>query len=180
MCSPPDRLESYLRENREALLGFIRSKVGDDALAEDILHDSLLKALQATPDLDDEDKLVSWFYRIIRNAITDAYRRHSAAARRLEQYALEQPASAPPPEDAAIICGCFEDLLPTLKAEYAELIEAMDLGGATTEEMTERFDITPNNLKVRHHRARQQLRERLEETCRTCAEHGCVDCTCKR
>ncbi len=80
-----------------------------------------------------------------------------------------------------MICECFEDLLPTLKAEYAELIEAMDLGGATTEEMTARLDITPNNLKVRHHRARQQLRERLEETCRTCAEHGgCVDCTCKR
>ena len=27
---------------------------------------------------------------------------------------------------------------------------------------------------------RQQLRQRLEETCRTCAEHGCLDCTCGR
>ena len=44
--------------------------------------------------------------------------------------------------------------------------------------VAERLDITRNNLKVRHHRARQQLRERLEETCRTCATHGCIDCTC--
>ena len=180
MSSPAEQLESYLVKNREALLGFIRSKVGDDALAEDILQDSLLKALRSAPDLEDEDKLVSWFYRIIRNAITDAYRRHAAAAKRLEQYALEQPDAPPPPEEAAVLCSCFEDLLPTLKPEYAELIEAMDLGEADTEEMTERLDITPNNLKVRHYRARQQLRERLEETCRTCAEHGCVDCTCKR
>lgn len=35
-----------------------------------------------------------------------------------------------------------------------------------------------NNLRVRHHRARQQLRERLEQTCRLCAKHGCLDCTC--
>jgi len=39
--------------------------------------------------------------------------------------------------------------------------------------------ITPNNLKVRRHRARQQLRERLEEVCRTCAKHGCLDCSCE-
>ncbi len=180
MHSPTDQIESYLVKNRHSILGFIRSKVGDDALAEDILQDSLLKALRAAPGLEDEDKLVSWFYQIIRNAITDAYRRHAAAARRLEQYAIEQPDADLPPEEVAALCACFEDLLPTLKPEYAELIEAMDLGGVGTEEMTERLGVTPNNLKVRHHRARQQLRERLEATCRTCAEHGCVDCTCTR
>ena len=180
MHDPVQRLETHLVQNRDALLGFIRSKVGDDQLAEDILQDSLLKALQAAPDLEEDEKLVSWLYQIIRNAITDAYRRHAAAALRLEQYALEQPESAPPPRDEAVLCTCFEGLLPTLKPEYAELIRAMDLGGATTEEMTERLGVTPNNLKVRHHRARQQLRERLEETCRTCARHGCIDCTCGR
>ena len=179
MCSPAEQLEAYLVKNRERLLGFIQGKVGDDALAEDILQESLLKALRAAPDLEDEEKLVAWLYRIIRNAITDAYRRHAAAARRLEQYALEQAASILPPEEEAVLCACFEDLLPTLKPEYAVLIEAMDLGGATTEEMTDQLGITPNNLKVRRHRARQQLKQRLEATCRCCAEHGCLDCTCK-
>ena len=32
---------------------------------------------------------------------------------------------------------------------------------------------------VRLHRARKALRLRLEETCRACADHGCLDCTCK-
>lgn len=180
MPTPSDRLETYLLENRDALLGYVRSKVGDDELAEDILQDSLLRALRAAPDLEDEDRLVSWLYRIIRNAITDAYRRHAAAARRLEAYALEEAAAAPTDEDEVALCVCFEALLPTLKPEYAELIERMDLGGAGAEEMAEWLGITRNNLKVRHHRARQQLRERLEETCRTCAEHGCLDCTCGR
>lgn len=44
--------------------------------------------------------------------------------------------------------------------------------------MAEHLGITRNNLKVRRYRARQQLRERLEETCQACAEQGCLDCTC--
>jgi hypothetical protein len=27
--------------------------------------------------------------------------------------------------------------------------------------------------------ARQALKQRLEETCRICAVHGCLDCTCQ-
>jgi RNA polymerase sigma-70 factor (ECF subfamily) len=173
-------LERQLLDRRAALLGFIRSKVGDDDLAEDILQESLLRALQSAPELEDEEKLVPWLYRIIRNAITDSYRRHAAAARRLEQLALEHPQEEPPAEDHAALCACFRAVLPTMKPEYAQLIEAMDLGSEGPEQVAERLDITRNNLKVRHHRARQQLRERLEETCRTCARHGCIDCTCQR
>jgi len=33
---------------------------------------------------------------------------------------------------------------------------------------------------VRLHRARAALREKLVRSCRTCAEHGCLDCSCGR
>ena len=164
-----------LLQRREALLAFVRSKVGDDDLAEDILQDSLLKALQSDPQ--DEQKLVPWFYRILRNAITDTYRRGAAAARRLEQVASDP--SFDEQEDLSVVCECFRSLLPSLKPEYAELIEAMDLSEEPPDRVAQRLDLTRGNLKVRHHRARRQLRDRLEETCRTCATHGCVDCTCR-
>lgn len=174
-----DALESHLAGNRERLLAFIRSKVSDPVVAEDILQDSLLKAIEAAPDLEDEDKLVSWFYQIVRNAITDHYRRAATASKYEERYAQEADTQIAP-EDEAVICSCFRELLPTLKDEYRELIEAMELGNEDTKEMADHLGITRNNLKVRRYRARQQLKERLEETCQTCAEHGCIDCTCKR
>jgi DNA-directed RNA polymerase specialized sigma24 family protein len=71
-----------------------------------------------------------------------------------------------------------EALLKALRAA-PDLIAAVELGGETPEAAAERLGITRNNLKVRRHRARQQLRVRLEETRRTCARHGCLDCTCK-
>lgn len=106
------------------------------------------------------------------------YRRNGAEQRKLDAFARTTDGREAPPEDEATLCACFEDLLPTMKPEYSELLEAMELGGATTDEMTSRLGITANNLKVRRYRARQQLRKRLERTCRTCAEHGCLDCTC--
>ena len=41
-----------------------------------------------------------------------------------------------------------------------------------------RHGISLDNVKVRRHRARKALRERLVDTCRLCADHGCLDCTC--
>jgi RNA polymerase sigma-70 factor, ECF subfamily len=38
--------------------------------------------------------------------------------------------------------------------------------------------VSSNNAAVRIHRARRNLKKRLLETCGTCAEHACVNCTC--
>ncbi len=172
-------VEEKLLGQREKLLAFLRKKVSDPAIAEDILQESLLKAVQAAPDLKDEDKLVPWFYRILNNAVIDHYRKKDTEGKYMDQYALEADMRVEP-EDEAMICACFRQLIPTLKPEYAELIETMELGDEGSKVMAEHLGITRNNLKVRRYRARQQLRHRLEETCQACAAgaDGCLDCTC--
>jgi RNA polymerase sigma factor (sigma-70 family) len=167
-----------LLDAREQLLGYVRKRIDDPELAEDILQDSLLRAIRATPELRDPDRLLPWFYRILQNAIVDAYRRRGLERRHPAPIDGHEPAA--PPEDEAVLCACFEALIPTLRPEYAELIRSIELGGEGTEAAAARLGVTPNALKVRRHRARQALRRRLEETCRTCAEHGCLDCTCRR
>ena len=174
-----------LLEGRERFLGYVRSKVSDPELAEDILQESLLKALRSAPELKDEERLVPWFYRVLQNAITDAYRRRAVERQRVGGLEVErlgelEPAAEPSAEEEAVLCECFRPLVPALRGEYAELIEALDLGSETSDQAATRLGITANNLKVRHHRARQALRKRLEETCRVCAEHHCLDCTCDR
>ena len=168
-----------LLKHRQALLGYVRRRIASPELAEDVLHDSLLKALRAAPDLRDEERLLPWFYRILNNAIVDVYRHRGVEGRTLDpdtDIAL-LPAD-PGPADETVLCACFRELIPTLKPEYAELIEQIELAGADLEDVAGRLGINRNNLKVRRHRAREALRERLEETCRVCARHGCLDCTC--
>lgn len=161
----------------KAFQGFVRRRVNSSEIADDIVQDSLLRAVRAAPDLRDSEALLPWFYRILRNAVTDHYRRSDVAGRAIKRAAAEQKVTFEL-VDQNEACACLIELLEELKPEYAELIREMDLGGVDLTTMSERLGIGRGNLKVRHHRARKSLHSLLERTCRTCATHGCLDCTC--
>jgi RNA polymerase sigma factor (sigma-70 family) len=170
--------EEMLLRQRGKLLGYLQKRLADPDLAEDVLQDSLLKALRSVDEIRDEERLLPWFYRILNHAVIDTYRKHSVEARYLDAYGRELEAE-PGPEDQDALCACFRALLPALKPEYAELIERLELQPGDPAQVARELNLQPNNLKVRRHRARQALKQRLEETCRTCATHGCLDCTCQ-
>ena len=172
-----EQLESQLLPELEKFTAFVRSRVGDPHLAADVVQDSLLKAMKSAGQLRNDESVVAWFYRILRRSIIDVYRRRATNKGAIER--LERELDSPP--DAAevrTVCGCVESLIPTLPADYAELIRRVDLAGESPEAVSAALGLTANNLRVRHHRARRQLRERLEQLCRMCAKHGCLDCTC--
>jgi len=171
------QIETQLLQELEKFTNFVRARVGDPHLAADVVQDSLLKAVKSTEQLRDDESATAWFYRILRRSIIDLYRRRAANQGALER--LERELDSPPDnEEERVACGCVATLIPTLNPEYGELIRRLDLGGETPEQVGGALGLNANNLRVRHHRARKQLRERLEQTCRLCAKHGCLDCTC--
>jgi len=175
---PPPAIVAALVENRGRFLSFLRKRVGSAADAEDILQDALVRGLAHAGDVRDEETAVAWFYRVLRNAVADHWRARAADGRRREALARELPAAGPDPAAAGELCRCFEALLPTLKPEQAALIQAVDLAGRRPVDVAAEQGISPNAAMVRLHRARKALRVRLEETCRACAAHGCLDCSC--
>lgn len=100
--------------SRERFLNYVRARVSDSALAEDILQDSLLKALKKAPDLRDQDRLVPWFYRVLHNAIIDTYRSKKIRSSAVELSEADEVAI--PEADEADLCKCFYDLLPTINS----------------------------------------------------------------
>lgn len=172
-------LETELLPHREKLLSFIRSKVSDPDLTEDILQDSLLKAIQSLPNLDNDDKILSWFYQIVRNRIIDHYRRSGTESKKMEEYAQEISSFYDTEEEEKTVCQCFRGILDELKSEHSLLIKEMELGDELPDMVADRLNITRNNLKVRRYRARQKLQNKLEETCGKCAEKGCIECECE-
>ena len=172
-------IEGQLLQQLEAFTAFARARVGDPHLAADVVQDSLLKAVKSVDQLRDDESVTAWFYRILRRTLIDLYRRRAASQRAVEQ--LEQQFNKPPDvQEERTVCACIESLIPTLKPDYAELIRRLDLDQQPAVAVGAALGLNANNLRVRHHRARQQLRERLEQTCRLCAKHGCLDCTCDR
>lgn len=169
-----------LLENHRAFLRYLERRVGDRALAEDILQDAFAKVVDR-PDLPPDDEgVVPWFYRTLRNAAIDQFRRHGAASRAAEAFAREMDVhTAPDPELQAEICACVNRLAATLKPEYAEALQAIDVNGTPVKTFAEERGLSASNAGARVFRARQALKRRLVESCGTCAEHGCRNCSCQ-
>jgi RNA polymerase sigma-70 factor (ECF subfamily) len=160
-------------------LGFLSARVEDMAAAEDILQSAYLKAVEHGSEIRDDESTVPWFYRILRNAITDHYRRRAARTRAHDSFAAETPVSYEA-ELTQTACACIGDVIRDLKSEYRTAIEQVDLGGATVEAFAQSQQTSANNASVRLHRARKAVAKKLTTICGACAEHKCLDCTCRR
>lgn len=172
-----EKIENYLLDNVHEFVAFARRRLGDSELAADAVQESLLKALKAADQIRNEENAKAWFYRILRRTIIDLYRRRDARDRALVEleHELNSPADK---EEERIVCACMERLLPTMNPQYALLINRLDLSEEAPDAVAASLGISRNNLNVRVHRARQQLKRRLEENCRVCAKHGCLNCHC--
>ena len=173
-----------LVNNHRVFLGFLERRLGDSALAEDVLQEAFRKVIDRpdrVPPEANEDVLVKWFYRSLRNAAIDQFRRKGAAARAADAFARELDGVAPAsPDIHQEICACITRLASTLKPEYAEALQKIDIEGVTVKTFAAERQLSASNAGVRVFRAREALKKRVMESCGTCAEHGCRDCHCGR
>jgi RNA polymerase sigma-70 factor (ECF subfamily) len=170
-----------LVDNHRRFLAFLERRVRSREIAEDILQDAFVRGIAKAPPLASAESVVAWFYQVLRNAVVDHHRRTGARTRALDRFAREYAATASGPEDAelmATVCECVRSLVPTLKPEYAAAIARVDLDGVPLPAYAAEQGITANNAGVRLHRAHRALKRRVQETCETCADHGCVQCEC--
>lgn len=171
-----DMIDQAVLGQREELFRFVRKRVESDAVAEDILQNAFLKGVGA--ELREDESAVAWMFRTLRNAVVDHYRRKGTAARALETVAAEPEEAAPSPDERSSTCRCVTSLAKSLKPEYADMLEQVDVNERSLADVAAEAGISSNNATVRLHRARKALKDAVMTTCKSCAKHGCVDCTC--
>ena len=172
----PEVIAMLVASHRE-FLAFLEPRLPSRALAEEILQSAFVRAMEKGGALRDEESAVAWFYRVLRNALIDFYRRRASEGRALEANAHE-PTQPTDEELHDAVCRCITGLLPTIKPEYAEMIRRVDLEEEPLASVASALEISANNASVRLHRARQALKRQLERSCGSCATHGCLDCSC--
>ncbi len=174
-----DPLLNELLNHRAKFLAFLTARVSDPATAEDILQTAYTRTLEKGGQIQKTESIVAWFYRILRNAVIDHYRRAAANGRALEGLSAETPDSYEM-EEQANLCTCVKSVVQTLKPEYRLALERMDLGDESIADFAKAEHTTPNNVSVRLHRARRAASKKLIQVCGSCADHKCLDCSCKR
>jgi RNA polymerase sigma factor (sigma-70 family) len=176
----PEVVNALVGSHRD-FLAFLQKRVGDRALAEDILQEAFVRGLDKLGTLENDESASAWFYRILRNAVIDHHRRRTAVDRKLESFAAELEREVEPEADVlGAVCQCIGQLAGTLKPEYADALRRVEVDGVAVKDYAAEAGITSNNAAVRVFRAREALRKQVVRSCGSCAEHGCLDCTCDK
>jgi RNA polymerase sigma-70 factor (ECF subfamily) len=140
------------------LKGFVHKRVKDKTVAEDILHDVFLKVQAKIGQLQDTEKITSWIYQITKNTIIDHFRKESKTI-----HACDLDWENDAPNFNACVSGYLDRLLPTLPDMYREALQLTEIENLSQTELAERLGISYSGAKSRVQRARQMLKEKMDE-----------------
>ena len=164
--------------NHRDFLAFLEQRVGNNAVAEDILQEAFVRSMGKVR-VDDEGSVTGWFYRTLRNAAVDYHRRHQTARKVLDGFAAESDDKIEPDQELRnAVCRCVARLADTLKPAYAHALKRIEVDGVSVKDYAAEAGISASNAAVRVFRAREALRTQVARSCGTCATHGCLDCSC--
>ncbi|MER2600281.1 MAG: sigma-70 family RNA polymerase sigma factor [Caldilineales bacterium] len=147
--------------------------MGDAAEAEDVVQEAFISACSKAASFERRSKLSTWLYRITTNAALMRLRKRrddtvsldepqvseegDSFPRQLGDWSVDPSREALSAELRAVLEGAIETLPPTLRSAFV----LRDIQGLSTLEAADALEITESALKVRLHRARLLLREKL-------------------
>jgi RNA polymerase sigma-70 factor, ECF subfamily len=170
-----------LAAHRADLHRFVVRMVGNADLAEDIVQETLLRAITSRAEFAGRSRPTTWLSAIALNVLRDHYRR---PATRSEVEADEAAlAELPSDDDDAVLAlmkeemgACITAHLMALPDRQREVLALHDLGGASHSEVAEALGVGEGNARVLLHRARAALRERLGRHCQLDIGRDAVPC----
>lgn len=180
MSDAPDiQFDEIYREYRPRIYRYIAGMTGEHE-AEDLTQDVFMKAGKSLGSFRGDSHIATWLYRIATNAVRDrrkssAYRKESAESPDLEAIAdtahdrnVWTKGRSKSPDDLLIrkeMSECVRSIVDALPENDRIVIRLSDMEGFSDREIAEILNIKPGAAKVRLHRARTRLREKLESAC---------------
>lgn len=149
----------------DQLLGFIHARVPDEAIAEDILQDVFLKIHARIDTLRDQDRLQSWVWQIVRNALSDHYRTLRPMAELPREMAAPNEATDDDDGAAQRLRPSVRAMVAALPGPYREALMMTEYQGLTQQELARRTGISLSGAKSRVQRGREKLKALLLECC---------------
>lgn len=150
------------REFSANLDRFIRSRVAEPAVAEDILQDVFLKLQSRLDELRDPTKLKGWLFLVARNAIIDHYRTQKKTTELTDALPAEWSEYETEEQELAAV---LHRLLNRVPEPYREALVLTEFEGLAQTELAKRLNISVSGAKSRVQRGRERLKELLLEFC---------------
>jgi RNA polymerase sigma-70 factor (ECF subfamily) len=163
-----EAFERYVLPEVEVMLRVARSLTRNQADAEDLVQDTLLRAYRAIDRFDGRYPR-AWLLTILRNTHINRNRKRRPELLLDPDTQLERAARTPEGDDASRpdrfidfeLDAALEDALATLSPRFAEVVELVDIDGLTYAETAEALGVPIGTVMSRLHRARNKLRDQL-------------------
>jgi RNA polymerase sigma-70 factor (ECF subfamily) len=164
-----DRLafEALVARHEASLYRFAVRSCGGERDAEDALQDGLLAAWRGASTFRGESSARTWLYQVVVNACHRRRRRPAGAPAREERLdALADVAADESDPEARVgarqVGRAIDAALAAMAADAREVLLLRDVEGLSGEETAAALGIAVAGMKSRLHRARLELKERVE------------------
>jgi RNA polymerase sigma-70 factor (ECF subfamily) len=161
-------LETLLAKYAPAVYRFGLRMCRDPEDAKDVLQDTLFAAARGLREFRAASSLSTWLYTVARSFCLKKRRRSKdepATTEPLDERVAGVPSRERPPDENAArreLAAVLEDALTRLDPTYREVLLLRDVEGLTAPEVAEILGVSIDAVKSRLHRARAELRARLE------------------
>lgn len=156
------RLRHEICAQRQRLYRIAWSWSHDQHLAEDLVQETMTKALTRLDSLREEARLAVWLTRIMANLFRDHFRKHrEETGQDLEPVSEETPEEA---VDRSQLVQRTRAAIDTLNDDHRQIITLVDLSGFSYADTAQILDVPVGTVMSRLSRARKRLRETLEKS----------------
>jgi len=157
------RLKTGIEAQRGALYRLAFAWCHDAALADDLVQETQLRALDRAAQLRDPARLKSWLCSILANALRDHYRRSRAFENvdDLDEAVLADPITPETASDSARLAARVRAEVARLPLGQRQVVTLVDLEGCSYAEVSAVLSVPIGTVMSRLCRARVALRARL-------------------
>ena len=159
----------------QRLFRIARAIVGQDAEAEDVVQEAWVRALEGLDQFRGEAAFSTWLTRILINEAYGRVRRRkpnvdftAEAEPAIRAHILKFPAASSRPDPETTVANTqmralLEQAIDALPEPFRVIFVARVVEEMSVEETAALFNLKPETVKTRLHRARAKLRESLEK-----------------
>ncbi|MDH3591279.1 MAG: sigma-70 family RNA polymerase sigma factor [Planctomycetota bacterium] len=158
-------LRVIVERYQDRLFALIYGIVRDRQEVEDVAQDVFLKVYLRINSFDERSKFYTWLYRVAVNAAKDHIKKRS----RRPAVALDEDAGLPAQGDSPAAGASTAETRRIVRAEiaalpvrYREVLTLRELEGLSYTEVAAVLQISIGTVESRLHRARKQLKRRLD------------------
>jgi RNA polymerase sigma-70 factor (ECF subfamily) len=146
----------------EDLWRYGRVLTGNDAEADDLVQDALVRALSMAASYDNSRPLLPWLIKIVRNTFLTHASRAIANRQRMASFADLAESASPPAQEHSAELFNVRNALARMPADQAEILHLVGVLGFTYAEAAELLGVPLGTVMSRLSRARAALKHNLE------------------